>query len=142
MSDQPKLKQSINPKLGAYRKAEVMTANREAILLLLYEGAIRFLKQAITAVEKKDYSEKARLVGRTQEIINELRATLNFDAGGEIASTLESLYEFITDRLLKGNQENNAQHLKEALNIISTLHIAWEQAISSLKKNKESNQQP
>ena len=142
MSQELKKKNPFQAQLSTYRNTEVMTANREAILLMLYAGAARFLRQAIEANEKKDYPEKSRLVGRTQEIINELRSTLNFKIGEEIATALESLYDFVTDRLLKGNIENSTLALTEALNIITTLQSAWEQAIESLKKDKNSKKQP
>jgi flagellar protein FliS len=121
-----------------YRKTEVMTANRETILLMMYAGAIRFLKQAIEAEERSDVAERGRLVGRTQEIVNELRSTLNFEVGGEIATQLDQLYIFVTDRLIQGNIEKNVTPLKEALSVLSTLNSAWEEAIAALKKGKES----
>ena len=142
MPQELKRKNPFQAKLNSYRNTEVMTANRETILLMLYAGAARFLRQAIEANTRKDYSEKSRLIGRTQEIISELRATLNFKVGEEIATALESLYDFITDRLITGNKDNSTPALSEALNIITTLQSAWEQAIDSLKTNKNSNNQP
>lgn len=131
-------KNAYQKTLQSYRNTEIMTANKEAILILLYEGGIRFLKQAIVAVEKKDVAEKARLIGRVQDIVNELRATLNHKEGGELANSLDALYIFITDRLVAGNQENDAQKLNEALNILTTLHEAWHQAVASLKNSNNS----
>lgn len=122
-----------NP-FSSYSKTGVLTASRETILLMLYEGAIRFLKMAITASESSQTNEKNKYVGKVMDIVNELRASLNHKEGEEIASSLESLYEFIQDRLLKGSIENNANHLKEALNILSTLKTGWETAIQSLKQ--------
>jgi flagellar secretion chaperone FliS len=114
-----------------------MTANKEAILLLLYEGLIRFLKQAIIAIEKKDTIEKSRLIGRGQDIVNELRATLNKKQGGDLAVSLDSLYGFVTDRLILANKDNDSEKLNEAINILTTLHEAWQQAINSTKTEKE-----
>lgn len=131
----PTKKAAYQKTLQSYRNTEILTANKESVLLLLYEGGIRFLKQAIQAVEQKDIPEKARLIGRVQDIINELRATLNHKEGGELASSLDSLYLFITDRLVSGNKENDPEKLKEALGILSTLHEAWAKAISSLKNS-------
>ena len=128
--EKPKL--NFSP-LDAYRKTEVMTANRETLLLMLYAGALRFLKSAIAAVERKDIQEKNRLLIKTQEIISELRSTLNFEIGGELAKRLDSLYSFITRRLLQGQMEANIQPLREALGVLETLNEAWEKAITSLK---------
>ena len=131
MSD-PKSKQSIN----AYRQNEVMTANKETVLLLLYAGAVRFLKQAMESLEKGKLADKAKYILRTHEIVNELRAGLNLKDGGEIATNLERLYDFIIDRLIQGNMNNAQQPLQEALNVLITLNDAWEQAVASLRKEK------
>lgn len=128
--DDPKRKSGIN----AYRQSEVMTANKETVLLLLYEGAIRFLKQAIDAVEAKKASDKAKYILRTHEIVSELRAGLNFKIGGDVAPNLERLYDYIADRLVQGNIKNETQPLFEALKVLTTLHEAWETAIASLRK--------
>jgi flagellar protein FliS len=113
-----------------------MTANRETILLMMYSGAMRALRKAIESVESGNRLEKAKQLNKTQEIINELRATLNFDISNEIAKNLDMLYDFITQRLLKGNLDNDVKPLNEALNILVTLNGAWEEAIASLKKEK------
>jgi flagellar protein FliS len=131
----------MNPKdnkarVDAYRRADIMTANRETILLMMYSGAIRALRKAIEAVEGGSRLEKAKQLNKTQEIVNELRATLNFNISNEIAKNLDMLYDFITQRLLKGNLDNDVKPLNEALNILVTLNSAWEEAIASLKKEK------
>lgn len=123
-------------KLDAYRTTDVMTANRETILLMMYAGAMRFLRQAIEAADGARWAEMSQLVGRTQEIVNELRSTLNFEVGGEIAQNLEMLYAFITQRLIQGNLEKKTEPLKDALGILETLNVAWEQAIASLRKER------
>ncbi len=134
-------KNAFHKTFSKYRNTEVLTANKEAVLLLLYEGAVRFLKQAIQALEKKDALEKSRLIGRTQDIINELSATLNYKTGGEIAGSLKSLYDFISDRLVAGNQDNNIEKLNEALGILVTLQEAWQQAIASVKTENKTAEQ-
>jgi len=124
-----------NP-LESYRRTDLMTANRETILLMMYGGAMRFLKQAIEAGEANDFILMNKMVAKTQEIVNELRSTLNFEVGGDIAKNLEMLYGFVSDRLLQGCLEKQVKPLGEALGIIQTLNEAWEQAIASLKKER------
>jgi len=125
-----------------YRKTEVVTANRETILLMMYAGAIRFLKGAIEAAEKGEIEEHCRLTTRTLDIVTELRATLNFEIGGDIAEQLDLLYAYVTQRLFKATAEKQVAPLKEALNILNTLNSAWEGAIASLKKEKEKEPTP
>lgn len=119
-----------------YRKTDVMTANRETILLMMYAGAVRFLKKAIEANDTNRIEEKGRYIVKTQEIVNELRATLDFEVGGEIANNLDKLYDFITGRLLGGNLNRDSRQLREALNVLATLKGAWEEAVQSLKNEK------
>ncbi len=125
------------PGVDAYRKTQATTANRETILLMLYAGAIRFLKGAIEAGERKDLAERNRLTARTQDIVHELRSVLDFKIDGGIASELERLYTFVTSRLVSATLEHNIGHLREALKVLETLNSAWEEAIASLKKQKE-----
>ncbi|MBY0369560.1 flagellar export chaperone FliS [bacterium] len=120
----------------AYRQNELLTANKETVLLLLYAGAIRFLKQAMDAMEKKKLAEKAKYIIKTQEIVGELRAGLNFEVGGEIAVNLERLYDYIIERLVQGNLQNSTKPLEEALNVLNMLNETWEEAVASLRKEK------
>ena len=117
----------------SYRKTDVLTANRETILLMMYAGAMRFIRQAKEAPE---VLERTRLVGKAQEIISELRSTLNFEAGKEIATQLDALYGFILMRLSQGCIERKDAPLDEALTILGTLNEAWEQAVSAVRKEK------
>lgn len=122
--------------LEAYRKTDIMTANRETILLMMYAGAIRFMKAAIEASDKKNIEEKCRMIGKVQGIVTELRSTLNFEAGGELAHTLENLYGFISQRLILATSSETTEPLKEALGIITTLNEGWEAAIETLRKER------
>ncbi len=125
-----------NP-FGAYTKTGVITASREKILMMLYDGAIRFLKMAIAASDSKNLPEKNLYVGKTMDIVNELRASLNHKEGQDVAANLEGLYEFIQDRLLKGSIGSDPNSLNEALGILNTLRTAWDDAIQSLKQPAE-----
>jgi flagellar protein FliS len=129
-----------NP-IDAYRKADVTTANKETILLMLYAGAIRFLNKAIDAMKADNKEEKSKYLTKTQDIVVELRATLDFSIGGQIAENLDSLYVFILESLLLGSLENNLTKLEEAQKILKTLHETWEQAIENVRKEKNSGEQ-
>ena len=133
--NKPPRTEPLNP-VGAYRKTHVMTANKETILLMMYSGAIRFVKRAITASEANQIEEKAKFVSKTQEIITELRSTLNFEVGGDIARQLDGLYAYLSRKLAEGSTENNTVHFKEVLTILTTLNEGWEQAIDSLRKDR------
>ena len=122
--------------ISSYQKTEVLTANRETILLMLYSGAIRFLKLGIAGAEKKDRATKCENITKAQRIVSELRATLNYEAGGEIAKGLESLYSFVTRRLVEGVMTDETTGLQEALKILEDLAVTWEKAIAQVKAEK------
>jgi flagellar secretion chaperone FliS len=102
-----------------YKSTAVQSASRERLLLMLYEGAIKFMKQAVIAIEKKDLSEKGRLIGRAYDIILELSNTLDHKVGGSISRELESLYMFITDELTQGNIHNDKKRIENALRVMA-----------------------
>src|SRR3984957_6851252 len=91
-----------------YKQTSVTSASREKLLLMMYEGAIKFTKKAIIACEMKDIANRGLNIGKAYDIIMELNNTLNFDVGGEIARNLEQLYNYMTEQLTKANASGDA----------------------------------
>ena len=112
-----------------YQKTAVTTASREKILLMLYEGAIRFVRQARTAMEEKKIADKGKYISRATAILSELMATLDFRVGGKLATDLESLYIFMIDKLIEGNIQNNPECLEQVDSLLNTLYMAWKDVI-------------
>jgi flagellar protein FliS len=119
-----------------YKATSVTSASKEKILLMLYEGAIKFTKRAIKAGEEKNISERGVNIGRAFDIVLELNNTLDHKVGGEIAKNLEQLYMFISDQYTKTNISGEIQPLKDALKILETLHDAWVKAVEQVKKSE------
>lgn len=117
-----------------YKTASVQSANREKLLLMLYEGAIKFTKKAIIAADNGDIQGRCENIGKSYDIVLELMNTLDFEVGGEVAVNLEQLYMFITDELTRANITGKADHLKNVLKILETLHDGWKEAVEILKK--------
>lgn len=111
-----------------YRTAQVATADPARLVLMLYDGAIRFATQGREAVEQGDFEAANRHLGRAQDIVTELAASLDFDAG-EISVNLEQLYEFINRRLVEANVKKDTAPLGEALNLLQELRDAWAQIV-------------
>jgi flagellar protein FliS len=122
-----------------YKTTSVQSASREKLLLMLYEGAIRFVKQAIKACEEKNIADRGLYIGRTYDIVLELNNTLDHKVGGEIAKNLEQLYMFMTDQLTQANINGNKKHLEDVLKLLTTLHSGWKEAIENLKKEDNLN---
>lgn len=117
-----------------YKQTSVTSASREKLLLMMYEGAIKFVKKAIIACESKNIADRGMNIGRAYDIIMELNNTLDFKVGGEIAKNLEALYVFMCDELTKANISGEVQHLQEVLKLLNTLNEGWVKAVDSLKK--------
>lgn len=120
-----------------YKQTSIQSASREKLLLMLYEAAIRYIKQAIEACEKKDIAGRGMNVGRAFDIIMELNNTLNHEIGGEISKNLEQLYMFMTDRLTQANVTGDKTHLQHVLKILEMLYSGWVEAIEKLKRNEQ-----
>lgn len=120
-----------------YKTTSVQSASREKILLMLYEGAIKFTKLAIKACEEKKIADRGYNIGRAYDIIMELNNTLDHKVGGEIAMRLEQLYMYITDEYTKANISGKPEHLQNALKVIENLYKGWVGAIEKLKKESE-----
>lgn len=119
-----------------YKATAIQSANREKILLLLYEGAIKFVKRAILACENRDIAERGINIGRAYDIILELNNTLNHTAGGDISINLERLYVYMTDQLTQANIKGESEPLKIVLRLLETLYDGWQKAVEKLKKDE------
>lgn len=117
-----------------YKTTSIQSASREKLLLMMYEGAIKFIKLAIISAEQKNIAERGTNIGRVYDIILELNNTLDHRVGGEISKNLEQLYMFITEQLTKANISGDPQPLRNSLKILETLHEGWVRAIEQLKK--------
>ena len=92
-----------------YQKTQVTTASKEKILLLLYEGAIRFVRHARVAMNENKIADKGANISKATAIVSELMATLDFKVGGDLAVELESLYVFMIDKLIEANIKNDPE---------------------------------
>jgi len=120
-----------------YKQTQVVSASREQILLLMYEGAIKFTKLAIKAAEEKKVVDRCTNLGRAYDIVMELNNTLDHAIGGEIAASLEQLYIFITDQFTRANLTGDPEPLRSALKILETLYDGWKGAIEKLKSESQ-----
>lgn len=118
-----------------YQKTAVTTASREKILLMLYEGAIRFIKQAKIAMDEKRIADKGKYISKATAILSELMATLDFKVGGELAVDLENLYVFMIDKLIEGNIENKVESLNQVEGLLNTLYAAWKDVIENPRED-------
>jgi flagellar protein FliS len=123
---------STNPWLS-YQQIATQTASPAQLVLMLYDGAIRFLEQARLGFEEEDPLEFNRTINnnviRAQTIINELNYSLNMDAGQDCAGNLRRLYDYLDRKLQESNQHKSVDGIQEVLQRLATLRDAWQQMI-------------
>ncbi|MDH4221052.1 MAG: flagellar export chaperone FliS [Candidatus Aminicenantes bacterium] len=127
-----------------YKDTEISTANQGKLIIMLYEGALRFLKIANDNMSHKSYDVVNTNIIKAQDIITELMLSLNMEAGGEIAENLFSLYVYLKKRLIEGNIKKDSAILKEVMGHLEKLKSAWEEAslkTSSSSQTSTTNQQ-
>ncbi|MEB3102349.1 flagellar export chaperone FliS [Ferviditalea candida] len=116
-----------------YAKTQVNTAHPGELTLMLYNGCIKFMKQAIKDTENKDFESKNYHIQRSVDIIDELQITLNMDY--EISQNLFRLYTFVKEQLMEANIKLNKGSLESAIHFMSELRDAWAQALKEVKSN-------
>lgn len=112
--------------IQSYQKTKVVTADPGKLVLMCYEGAIGQLKIAIKKYQEKEYEGKCKAIAKAEDIIDELRCSLNFEKGGDIARNLESLYNYMTRKMLQSDVNKDIDGLNEVVHILEELKSAWE----------------
>ena len=115
---------------NTYQETAISTQSRGRLIVMLYDGAIRFLKQAIADIERCDYAAKGTHIGRAQDILTELNTVLDMEQGGEIARNLRGLYNFMYKHLTDANMRKDPQMIREVIGILEELNQGW-RAISN-----------
>jgi len=111
--------------IQAYQEHTVTTQSRGRLIVLLYDGAIKFLRQALAAIDRGDDGEKGKMIIRAMAIIDELAACLNLEDGGEIARNFQSLYDFMHRHLFEANLHRDKQKVQDVILLLEELNEAW-----------------
>jgi flagellar protein FliS len=126
----------MNNPYKKYKQTQVTSASREDILLMMYEGAIKFNKLALKAAQEKRVYDRCTNLSKAFDIVNELNNTLDHEVGGELAKQLERLYIFVTDQYTKANLTGEAQPLEAALKVLENLYEGWKGAVNIIKSSR------
>ena len=119
----------MNAYAQQYRQNQILTASPEQILIMLYDGSIRFCRQAIHAMDEGNQTIQAENISRVMAIVCEFANTLNHEVGGEIASDLDALYGFMTRELTRANLQNDRKALETVEDLLTGLRATWVEAI-------------
>ncbi len=108
-----------------YRETAVKTANPLQLVVILYDGAIQALKEAREHIRRKDIGNRARCLNRSVAFISELQASLNFNSSGDIAGSLNRLYDFMKQGIFKAGLEQRVEPLDQVIGLLENLRSAW-----------------
>jgi len=112
-----------------YQQNQIMTASPEQILLMLYDGAIRFTRQAIYGLEEENLSLFHQGIKKSMAIITEFSNSLDHTIGGEIAENLDALYDFMIRELIKANLHKDIESLQTVEKLLVDLRATWGEAV-------------
>lgn len=112
-----------------YKDAQYSTASPEQLMLMLYEGAIKFARQAQEEMREKNIEGANNKLKKTGDIISELMVSLDMEQGGEIARNLYNLYDYMSRRLIQANIRKDPGLVDEVINLLTSLKESWEEVI-------------
>ncbi len=118
---------------SAYQSVQVTTTDRGRLLLMMYEGAIKFLRQSKAGLEANDIPKFCRFLSKAQAIIAELMNTLDFEKGGQIARDLDRLYDFMLFYLTEANLYRDSKRITKVIGLIDTIYSAYKEIIEGQK---------
>lgn len=110
-----------------YAATQVNTSKPIDLVIMLYDGAVENLKKAINCMESRDVAEKGEYISKSTAIIDELNASLNLEAGGEIALNLQGLYLYMNTTITNANIRNDVNKLNHVIDLLEDIRSAWVQ---------------
>jgi flagellar protein FliS len=125
---------SINKPYQAYQNNAVNTASGGDLTLMLYNGCIKFIKQAMKDMDNGKIEAKNTNIQKAQNIIQELMVTL--DPKVEISQQFMPLYDYILHQLKEGNIKNDTAFLEEALRYVTEFRDTWKQVIKQTRQSQ------
>ena len=136
-------KQNIGGKTSGYKryqKANITTASPAKLILMLYDGALRFLTKAIEGVKEDDLALVHELIIKTENIVIELINCLDFDQGGEIAKNLNAIYRFVYRKLIEANVNKDIPTIEICISLISPLRDGWNEMMLKIHEKKDTKE--
>lgn len=117
-----------------YQNIQVLTADRVSLIIMLYDGILRFNKLASQSIKDGDIKGRGVYINRSLEIIGELANSLNMEEGGEIAQNLSKLYDFCASALTEANLKNDSAVIESVNKVVSEIKSGWEAVAAERQK--------
>jgi len=112
-----------------YQDVRLSTTHKGNLILMMYDGAIRFLEEAKKKMAARDFSGRGLYIDRAFSAINELRTSLNFEHNKQLADSLNQLYFFMTKQLSNATLKNDIKSIDVVIELLRGLRLAWEEAL-------------
>jgi flagellar secretion chaperone FliS len=119
-----------------YLEQQILSANPEQLLLMLFDGAIKFCRTARKALDSKDYQGVHTNLVKAQKILTELMASLQMEEGNEVTLNLFKLYEYYHYQLVQANLKKSVAPIDEVISHLVDLRKTWAEAILVAKKEQ------
>lgn len=119
--------------VAQYRASNVETASPAQIVVKLYDGAMKFMRQGQQAITTNDYARKGQALSKAHAIVSELQATLHAEHAPELCENLDRLYEFVLFRITEANRKGEASQLDPAIRVLEELRSAWAEVAKQSK---------
>lgn len=119
----------MHPAASQYRKHQMVTSTPAQLIGLLYDALVASLRRSADAHAAGRRVEANEQSVRAQRIVTELRCSLDFEAGGEIAKNLDAIYEFLWRQLITANTAKDAAKTLACVDLVTPLRDAWAQAL-------------
>lgn len=116
---------------NVYFQTQIGTTGQGEIVVMLFDGALRYLAQARGKMLDRDYAAKGILISRALDIVNELDSSLNLELGGDLAQNLHQLYFLCTTRLLQANLKLDMEKLDSVVDILTSLRGAFAEVLTT-----------
>ena len=110
----------------AYKQAAVTTTDQGRLIVMMYDGAIKFLTMAIDRMEKRDSFGTNTNMIKAKSIIAELLASLNMEKGGDIALNLQRLYTYMFNQLIDANVGKDSGKVSHVIDLLRELRGGWQ----------------
>ena len=118
---------AVNNPYAAYQNSKIMTASPAELILMLYDGAIKFSNIAVAAIEKNDIERAHNNIIKTERIILEFRASL--DMKYTVSKDFDVVYEYLIRRLHEANIKKDAEIMEEVLKHLRTMRDTWKEVM-------------
>jgi len=111
--------------IKTYQETAIATQTKGKLVVMLYDGAVKFLKLAIKEIQAKNPEAKGEYISKAIDIIFELNTVLDMDTGGEVATNLRKLYLFMGRHLTEANTKQDIGKIEEVIRLLEELNQSW-----------------